>query len=275
MNRAIIPNPSDMTRICPGVLPPAGRALFSDMDFLSTRFSTLAGESGCIALLDLTRLQPLLAQDEGLDFVTTLLSPAEARLFTGFTYPKRRLEWLGGRLAAKHCLSRHPATGSTTALWYSDYSLLPDEHGLPRLDTLLGHEPAAAISISHSKEYAAALVSATSACGIDIQQKSAQLAKVQERFASEAELALLQRIPDQLTRLGMLWAAKEAVKKSLLFDQPTFFGTINLTEFAHEPKEAIWTARCQVAGPIGTTAVIRIAEFGDYLIACTVGESDA
>lgn len=245
------------------------------MDILAARFSSLAGASGRIALLDLTRLQPLLEQDEGLDFVTALLSPAEARLFTGFTYPKRRLEWLGGRLAAKHCLSRHPAVGSAIASWYGDYSLLPDEHGCPRLDTPPGHEPAPAISISHSREYAAALVSATGACGIDIQQKTAQLAKVRERFTAESELALLQRIPDQLTRLGMIWAAKEAVKKCLLFDQATFFGTISLTEFAHEPEEAIWTARCQVAGPIGTTAVIRIAEFGDYLIACTVGDSDA
>lgn len=257
------------------MIPPAGRALFSDLDALAARFSALAGKNGRIALLDLTRLQPLLEQDEGLRFVTTLLSPAEARLFTGFTYPKRRLEWLGGRLAAKHCLSRHPAAGRTPASWYCDYSLLPDGNGCPRLDTLPGHEPAPAISISHSRGYAAALASATSACGIDIQQKTAQLAKVRERFTSEAELALLRRIPDQLTRLGMIWAAKEAVKKCLLFDQSTFFGTISLIEFAHEPEETIRMARCQVVGPSRTSVVVRIAEFGDYLIACTVGERDA
>jgi phosphopantetheinyl transferase (holo-ACP synthase) len=245
------------------------------MDVLAARFSSLAGEGGRIALLDLTRLQSLLDQDEGLGFVTILLSPAEARLFTGFTYPKRRLEWLGGRLAAKHCLSRHPAAGSATASWYRDYSFLPDGNGRPHLDTPPGHEPAPAISISHSREYAAALVTATSTCGIDIQRKTAQLAKVQERFASEAELALLQRIPDQLTRLGMIWAAKEAVKKCLLFDQPTFFGTISLTEIACEPQGAIWTACCRVAGLIGKTALVRIAEFGDYLIACTEGEEYA
>lgn len=257
------------------MIPPTGQALFAGMDALAARFSSLAGENGRIALLDLTRLQSLLVQDQGLEFVSSLLSSAEARLFSGFAYPKRRLEWLGGRLAAKHCLSRHLAAGSATAAWYGDYSLLPDEHGCARLDTLPGPQPGPAISISHSRDYAAALVSATSGCGIDIQHKTAQLARVQERFTSETELSQLERIPDPLTRLGMIWAAKEAVKKSLLFDQATFFGTISLTEFTDEPKEAIWTARCRVAGPSATTAVIRIAEFGDYLIACTEGEKNA
>ncbi len=98
---------------------------------------------------------------------------------------------------------------------------------------------------------------------------------VQERFAAEEEVSLVHRVRDLLTRLAIIWTAREAVKKCLLFDQATFFGTISLEEFSYEPKEALWTAYCRVKGRTGTTASVRMAEFGDYLIACTEGDPDA
>ena len=268
-----------MTRICPEPVPETCQAIFSHMEVLSARFSTLATPGGLLALLDLTRLQPLLEEEEGLRFLTTLLSPDEARLFAGYTYPKRRLEWLGGRLAAKHCLSRLASVGKAAPSCYREFSLLPDASGRPTLAQPSDLENISAISISHSRGYAAALVVANGdACGIDIQRKSPQLARVQERFASEEELALLQRVTVPLTRLAMLWTAKEAVKKCLLADQPTQFDTIRLTEMTYEPKGAIWTARCQLKGGIGITplvSMVKIAEFGDYLIACTMRDRHA
>jgi 4'-phosphopantetheinyl transferase EntD len=262
-----------MTRICPGLIPQACQELFAEMDALSLRFSSLATHNGQVALLDLTQLRPLIEQGANRHFLTTLLSPAEARLFAGFKYPKRRLEWLGGRLAAKHCLCALDAAGQMTSAFYRDYALLPDAHGRPALDAPGVRGTAIpAISISHSRGYAAALVTATRTCGIDIQRITEQLANVQERFAAADELALLHQVPAPLTRLGMIWTAKEAVKKGLLSDQSTFFGTIRLTEVSYEPKEATWKVRCQITGQARTTAAVRIAEFGDYLIACTLGE---
>jgi len=262
-----------MTRICPGLIPQDCQGLFANMEALAARFASLAPESGHLSLLDLARLRPLLEQEAGLRFLTSLLSPAEARLFAGFTYPKRRLEWLGGRLAAKHCLGRLSPSAQTAQSFYCDYSFLPDAHGRPALDMPPNRGTTApAISISHSRGYACALVAATRTCGIDIQLITEQLATVQERFASAEELDLLHQIPAPLTRLGLIWTAKEAVKKCRLSDQSTFFGTISLKEISYEPQEAIWTASCQVTGPTGPTASVRIAEFGDYLIACTAGD---
>jgi phosphopantetheinyl transferase len=209
--------------------------------------------------------------DEGLRALTTLLSPDEARLLRGFTYPKRRLEWLGGRLAAKHGLSGLLLTEPAPACRYRDLSLLPDASGRPVLHDFQPQGPIPAVSISHSRDYAAALVVATGDCGIDIQHKSAQLAKVQERFAAAEELALLHGIDDPHTRLGLLWTAKEAVKKCLLADQPTFFGRISLAGMTHQSEEAIWRAECRVTGPGECAVSVRIAAFGDYLIACTAG----
>ncbi len=262
-----------MTRICPGRIPQDCQGLFSTMEALATRFASLAPQSGHLSLLDLSGLRPLLEQEAGLRFLTSLLSPAEACLLAGFTYPKRRLEWLGGRLAAKHCLSRLSPPEQSGQPFYCDYSFLPDAFGRPAFEPSSDRGTTVpAISISHSRGYAAALVTTTKTCGIDIQLKTEQLATVQERFASAEELALLHRVPALLTRLGIIWTAKEAVKKCLLSDQSTFFGTISLTEIADEPNEAIWTVGCQVTGLVRIAASVRIAEFGDYLIACTVGD---
>ena len=264
-----------MTRICPEPIPKTCQGLFAHMDALAARFSSLAAANGHLTLLDLTRLRPLLEENEALRFLTTLLSPAEARLLAGFTYPKRRLEWLGGRLVAKHGLSRLAITHKMPPACYCEYSLLPDNHGRPSLAQPPDPNNVPAISISHSQGYAAALVATHGVCGIDIQQKSAQLARVQERFATKEELTLLHLVSAPLTRLGMIWTAKEAVKKCLLSDQPDFLGTISLTTISYEPKKAIWTARCQVQDRFGTFASVRIAEFGDYLIACTIGDRHA
>ena len=265
-----------MTRICPEPIPKTCQGLFAHMDEPAARFSSLATAGGLLALLDLTRLRPLLAEDESFRFLTTLLSPAEARLLASLTYPKRRLEWLGGRLVAKHCLNRLALALESPPACYCEYSILPDTHGRPTLAPPPGSNRVPTISISHSRDYAAALVTAHGTCGIDIQQKSAQLARVQERFATTEELTLLLHlVSNPLTRLGLIWTAKGAVKKCLLSDRPDFLGTISLTAISYEPKETIWTARCQVQDRIGTFASVRIAEFGDYLIACTAGDGYA
>lgn len=265
-----------MTRICPGLIPQDYHGLFATMETLAARFAALTPKGSHLALLDLDQLRPLMEQDAGLRFLTSLLSPAEARLLAGFTYPKRRLEWLGGRLAAKHCLSQLSTSAQTPPSFYCDYSFLPDAHGRPALDTPPDRGiTVPAISISHSRGYAAALVTTAKTCGIDVQLKTEQLVTVQERFASAEELALLHQVPAPLTRLGLLWTAKEAVKKGLLSDQSTFFGTISLTAISYEPKEATWTACCQVTGRARATAIVRIAEFENYLIACTLGEHHA
>ena len=245
------------------------------MDGLATRWQHLAPAPCLLALLDLHMLQPLIEQVETLGFLTTLLSPAEFELFRRFGYAKRRREWLGGRLAAKHCLHGFLHKNTSGPLLYGEYSLLPDATGRPHLEQPLAQYPAASVSISHSRGYAAALLHPSGDCGIDIQQKTPQLASVQERFASDDELHLFDPLAAHLTRLGLLWAAKEAVKKCLLSDHPSFFGIIKLTEVRYEPNKAIWTARCRLTHSAALSTTVRIAEHGEYLIACATGETHA
>lgn len=261
-----------MTRICLETPAKNCQDLLAGMEALATRFPALAADIGPLSLLDLNGLRPLMATAATCQGLMALLSPEEALMLAGFTYPKRRLEWLGGRLAAKYSLSRLVAADSSPTPW-SGWSLLPDPNGRPSLGP--GPGPKARVSISHSQGYAAALVTVAGSCGIDIQQKSAQLTKVQERFATPEELALTATVGDLVTRLALIWTAKEAVKKCLFADQPTFFGRIRLIGLAPSREPALWQARCRLGGDGETTAAVRIADLGDYLIACTGGADRA
>ena len=158
---------------------------------------------------------------------------------------------------------------------FHECSILPDEHSRPQVTPLPCGFPTASVSISHSGGYATALACPEGCCGVDIQQKNPTLLKVQERFASEEELAAFSPILSPLTRLGLLWAAKEAVKKCLLADHSSFFGAIRLNSVRHEQHEGLWTAQCLLSLPHHGHAKVRMGEMGEHLIACAWGERHA
>ena len=264
-----------MTSICPQSFPETCQPLFSSMADLTARWSTLAPAHCRLALLNLGLLQRLIEQADALELLTTLLSPAELEIFRRFSYAKRRLEWLGGRLAAKHCLHQLVNGHTSGQFRASHFSILPDANGRPGLEQTLPGFPSLSISISHSRGYAAALACQAGDCGIDIQQTTPQLASVQERFATAEELDLIDPMVEPLTRLGLLWTAKEAVKKCLLAAHPSFFGAIRLAEMHYLPDEAIWTAHCRLTHPAAMSARVRIGQHDEHLVACAWGASHA
>lgn len=268
---SIIPDSWVMTSICPETTLKTHDLLVSHPDGVAERLRTLSPAHCRLALLDLSLLSPLIERPGEL---APLLSPAENDLFHQFRSPKRRLEWLGGRLAAKHCLHRLLAP-ATSLLSFQQYSILPDSHGRPSLESAPSGRPAASVSISHSRGYAAALACQVGSCGIDIQHLTPQLATVAERFARVEELDLIDSRLAPLTRLGLIWTAKEAVKKCLLADYPSFFGMIRLTRVERDREASLWTALCQVSQPAVMTATVRITEIGDHLVACTTGGAHA
>jgi 4'-phosphopantetheinyl transferase len=154
----------------------------------------------------------------------TDLAETEHAVLGSFKLPKRRAQWLTGRLCAKEAIIGYCRK-------YLPHIQSPPGNALQIRNTSTGrpelrknHLPAELqqldISISHSGDYAAALVS-DSVCGIDIQERSDTLGRVRDRFCSREEGCLLDlHIPglDHLGRLSMLWAAKEAVKKAFSSD---------------------------------------------------------
>jgi len=203
---------------------------------MTTRFTDLAAplppelaaavrELG--ATLALVRLPPLAEQLEKGDLEPAgwLTGPEMARL-AGYRYPKRRLEWLGGRLAAKLALLALETTTASPLHWRIDSA--GDGRPLSFLLDQDGERPGPEISISHSHGLAAALV-ARRPCGLDLQKTTGAVGRVRERFCTpdEAEaLAAAGLTGDDLT---LLWAAKEALRKGLGGTPLTGFLAMTLT----------------------------------------------
>ncbi len=148
------------------------------------------------------------------------LHKKELEQLADYNYPKRQQEWLAGRICAKQALRAFLCHSEKTVLIleHSRYRVAAEESGRPYFDQLPGISfPFPQLSITHSKSFAAALVS-TTLCGIDIQYPAEGLQRVKERFCTEEEEQLLQEsLPrlSQLSKLTLLWTGKEAIKKML------------------------------------------------------------
>jgi len=194
-----------------------------------------AGEQECAALVDLTELR-----DEA---AARLLSEAEREFFQQFRYEKRRREWLGGRIAAKAALLKQPDAAAFEAQ-ARQLTILPDAQGRP---TVSGGADGLALSITHSGRYAAALAMQGRHCGIDLQIISAKLLGMTKYFAAAAELELLlakqAEIGGEAAALTLLWAVKEAVKKSLAQNQPGMFAGITVSRITADSRGG-WRFDC-------------------------------
>ncbi|MCI5145057.1 MAG: 4'-phosphopantetheinyl transferase superfamily protein [Candidatus Electrothrix sp. AR3] len=174
-----------------------------------------------------------------------LLSPKEQEYYKRFKYQKRRKEWLGGRIAAKAALMQAGFADQAKQL-----TILPDEFGRPRATGMQVEQAKVSFSISHSSRYAVALAMPGQSCGIDLQKISPKLADLTNHFATAQELSLLARQPDISSEdlgLTMLWAAKESLKKSLLYDQSMIFSGTETREI-QLLQEHVWQFECTVEG---------------------------
>lgn len=209
INRLVIGNPSrlmDLDQILDLV---GDRADWSDSFGLP--FPALIRFQRLDTTLDLAHLQTLqtrLAADE-LPGWLQLQSKA---------VPKRRNEWLLGRINAKQALRNLHAGSDGTAPDWQAISLLPDEQGKP-IPIVSGAVGTSQISISHTRDALAVIAADTrSSVGIDLEP----LDRIQSdcrAFArhtlSEREQAMLADGPDCTHQLLCFWVAKEAAAKAV------------------------------------------------------------
>ena len=147
-----------------------------------------------IKVVDLNRLPPA---DE-------ILSQREAAFFQTLRFPKRRVEWFGGRFALKELV--RACCGAS----YREIEALPQPSGKPLL-SVGGKDAPLAFSITHSHGWAAAAVSQDERfIGIDLE-------KIEHRLDAWAKDFFH---PSELTGTGdrfltALWTQKEAVVKVL------------------------------------------------------------
>ncbi len=127
------------------------------------------------------------------------LRAEEKKLYESFVAESRRKQWLAYRLLIRDLLRP------------DDFPVEYDETNKPYLAGSNYH-----ISVSHSGDMAAVIISRKSRVGIDIEKIRPRVGKVKERFLSLPEL---DRIGNDsgFSRLTLAWSAKEAIYK--LFGQ--------------------------------------------------------
>src|SRR6188768_2092023 len=111
------------------------------------------------------------------------------------TNPKKRLEWLGGRVLVKVIMS---------ALGLPFRGITKDDFGKPFPK---GHQHQ--LSLSHSYPYVAALIDAQVA-GIDLEQPKDKLLRIAHRVLHASELT---DAGQDITKHCIYWCAKEALVK--------------------------------------------------------------
>jgi len=174
------------------------------------------------------------------------LASAELLHYARFTYPKRKLEWLGGRMAAK-CAVMSAATAEivdAVPQWSGlEVTAAPDGRPFVRIadnpDLVLPD-----ISISHSHGLAVAMSVVHGRCGVDIQKVTESVIRVQKKFAAPAELDILQDLTGsgpKASQLTLLWAAKEALKKAVGTETLPGFLDVKLCRAAIEMDRELGT----------------------------------
>lgn len=187
-----------------------------------------------LSFIDLCHLQTALTAPQQ-TITTTYLDPVELELFSSFSFAKRQLEWLGGRMAAKRSALTLIATPPGLPLSYADYRIAAEASGRPYLCCLRGAQAnLPAISISHSHGMAGAMAVAGHSCGLDLQRITPKVISVRERFASSEERSIINAAPglhgqDEATLLTLLWSAKEALRKAISCHPILGFTEITLT----------------------------------------------
>lgn len=268
-----------MTRDCPtpGYLFPSAPSFFSHQEELVSGITVhhlLQQEpfNHCLALIDLEQLSSVLETQEQLENIVNLLTPEEKKIWTSFSYPKRQIEWLGGRIAGKSA-ALILLEKKSTAQRFSTCAILSRENGAPEIKWSSSSEQTVSISISHSAKYAAALAAREPACGIDIQKITEKTQKVVSRFAEPDEIRLLTETMSDLETtqcLTLLWSAKEALKKALLKNQPVIFQGVRLKSLQ---ADRLIILGLQVIGK-QWPAEIHAAVLGEYILAFTVQQKN-
>ncbi|QNF31910.1 4'-phosphopantetheinyl transferase superfamily protein [Adhaeribacter swui] len=133
--------------------------------------------------------------------------PTEIILPETISHEKRRAEWLASRILAYQLLQKFTP---------DFYLLLNNETGQPVFENC-----ACQISISHTHDQVAVLVSKDYRVGIDIERIQSKVLRVKDKFLSETEKQFL---TNDLVELTIAWSAKETLyklhgKKNITFSE--------------------------------------------------------
>ncbi|ADY54114.1 4'-phosphopantetheinyl transferase [Pseudopedobacter saltans DSM 12145] len=166
---------------------------------------------------------------------------------------KRNLHWLATRVLLRKMLSTEE---------YIDCQ--PDENGKPILLNL-PHK----ISLSHSYDYAAVMISLEKEVGIDIEIIKEKIDRVKHKFLSDTELAFIEK-KHNLEHLYACWCAKEALYKLNGKKETSFKDNIHLNPFIFQANGSIQASISKEGG--NREFRVNYRKFGNYMLGYVKGD---
>lgn len=166
---------------------------------------------------------------------------------------KRHLHWLSTRVLLRKMLN-NPA--------YIDCQI--DEHGKPYLTNFPYH-----ISLSHSFEYAAVMISKDKEVGIDIEQVRTKIERIANKFMKDSEMEFIEN-DSRIPHLYACWCAKEAVYKLQGKRNVSFKDHIHLSEFKYSNPGSF--DACLKVNGIRRDFRVHYEMFEDYMIGYCAAE---
>ncbi len=180
------------------------------------------------------------------------LNNHEKAYYNQLSIGKRNLHWLGTRVLLRKMLRTDE---------YIDCKI--DLHGKPYLVNLPYH-----ISLSHSFDYAAVMISKTSLVGIDIEKVKEKVERIAHKFLRNEELGFIDE-HHKIKQLYACWCAKEAIYKCYGQKEVSFFDNIILQPFNFEGHGNV-NAHIHI-NSININYNVGYLQYGDYMIGYVKG----
>ena len=124
------------------------------------------------------------------------------------------------------------ATRKVLALENTDYKITYNNNGKPSLNSKYN------ISISHSHEIAALVISDNSKIGLDVQLNENKIFNIQDKFLNPTEKLNIGENPS-LKILTMIWTSKESIYKAVGIKGISFSDNIKIDKVVEEDKIGI------------------------------------
>ena len=183
------------------------------------------------------------------------LNEAEKACIQNLSNGKRYLHWLGTRVLLRKMLHTNDYIHASV-----------DAHGKPYLVNIPCH-----ISLSHSFDYAAVMISSNSPVGIDIEQVKEKVERIAHKFLSDDELAFINE-EQKIQQLYVCWCAKEAVYKCYGQKEVSFADNISLQPFNFEGHGTV-AARLN-KGDVIIDYEVNYLQYQDYMIGYVKGKHE-
>lgn len=167
------------------------------------------------------------------------------------THSIKQLEWLASRACVKYTVE---------LLEHKYQGIEKDEHNNPYLSKIQGF-----VSLSHTSNYAVAIVSLSEEVGIDIERISDKLSRVAHKFLSIPERF---HAGDDLLRMCIYWCAKESLYKWFGKKNLSFKENIYIEPFENNPLHL--QGEIFIDGVQKTEHQLEVFYVDDYVITATV-----